>query len=360
MTTATQHISTLPGAPSRRGLRVWDGLGTTLVNTLAWLLVIVYLLPMLYMVATAFKTQEQLTRRDAPPWPANQITYHYQDKDYVVHYVPTDAGTQEWALVTKRREYSEFIDPAHPEQGLIRWEGYWGSLKAVYEFNLTLDNFLQFGRQASFTRAIGNSLIVVAIGGIGSVVASILVAYGFARFPVPGGRFLFILLIASIMLPEKVTLIPTYFMYTRVLGWNGTWLPLIVPHLFGSAVMIFLLRQNFKSIPKEIEEAAVLDGAGPLRVLTSIILPQAVPTVITVALLQFFYFWNETRFASLYLGVAPERHTLSFWLQNYGFLGNAFNQLQAVALLVMAVPIIGLFLSQRFFMQGVLVTGSEK
>jgi multiple sugar transport system permease protein len=338
----------------------WDRFGTVLVNLLAWFLVIVYLLPMLYMVATAFKTPSQLSSTDAPPWPARRVTYDYQGEDYIVYHVPADAGMQEWALITPRREFSEFIDPAHPEQGLIHWEGSWRSLDAVYELHLTWENFVEFGRQASFMRAVGNSLTIAGVAGAGSLIASILVAYGFARFPVPAGRVLFILLIGSIMLPEKVTLIPTYFMYTRVLGWTGTWAPLIVPHLFGSAVMIFLLRQNFKSIPKEVEEAAVLDGAGPLRVLISIILPQAIPTIVTVALLQFFFFWNETRNAALYLASASNRHTVSFWLQNYGFLGTNFNQLQAVALLVMAVPVVGLFLAQRVFMRGVIVTGTEK
>lgn len=360
MTTAAQRLLTSSTYRSPRGVIWWDRFGTLLVNALAWFLIIAYLLPMVYMIATAFKTAAQLGNTDAPPWPARRITYNYEGEDYVLYHVPTEAGEQEWALVTTRREYSEFIDPAHPEQGLIHWDGYWRSLNAVYEPHFTFDNFLDFGRQASFMRAVGNSFTVAAVAGIGSLIASILVAYGFARFPVPAGRVLFILLIGSIMLPDKVTLIPSYFMYTRVLGWNGTWAPLIVPHLFGSAVMIFLLRQNFKSIPKEVEEAAVLDGAGPLRVLWSIVLPQAIPTLVTVALLQFFFLWNETRNASLYLSTAPNRHTVALWLQNYGFLGTNFNQLQAVALLVMAVPVIALFLGQRFFMRGVLVTGTEK
>lgn len=359
MTSLAQPHSAAP-SKSHPGLRYWDRLGTVLVNVLTWLLIATFLFPMLYMVTTALKEQSQFQSSYPPPWPAQQIKYTYQGKSYSVMYVPTDEGVQQWALVTRRRAYSEFVDPAHPEQGLIRWEGFWGRLKPVYVFRITLDNFVYLWNDGAFLQAVGNTLVIVFFGGLGALVSSILVAYGFARFPVPAGRALFVLLIASIMLPDKVTLIPTYFMYSRVLDWNGTMLPLIVPHFFGNAIMIFLLRQNFKSIPKEVEEAAILDGAGPLRLLASILIPQALPTIITVALLQFFYFWNETRNSALYLSTAPDRFPVSFWLQNYGGLVPAPNLLQASALMVMVVPVVVLFLAQRIFMQGVRVTGSEK
>ncbi|HKZ69908.1 MAG TPA: carbohydrate ABC transporter permease [Anaerolineales bacterium] len=340
--------------------RLWNGLGTTLLNGFAWLVVAAYLFPILYMVATSLKTGDQFLDANAPLLPAQRVTYEYEGKAYALYYVPAEQGLQEWALVVRRRAYSEFIDPAHPEQGLIRWDGYWGSLKAVYRFEYTLDAFEEIWDDGEFLWPVARTLVIAALGGTGALVSSILVAYGFARYPVPAGRWLFILLIASIMLPEKVTLIPTYFMYARVLKWIGTWLPLIVPHFFGNAIMIFLLRQNFKSISKDIEEAAILDGAGPLRLLISIILPQATPTVITVALLQFFYFWNETRQAALYLSIARDLSPVSFWLQTYSSFFPGFHLLQASALMVMIVPILVVLLTQRIFMQGVVVTDSEK
>jgi multiple sugar transport system permease protein len=360
MTVVAQSQSSAIRTRSRLAIRLWDGLGTALASGLAWLLLAIYLLPMVYMFVTAVKDDAQLRSTDAPIWPAQVVTYMYEGKDYPVYYVPTDQGVQQWALVVKGRAASEFVDPAHPDNGLISWDGSWRALDRVYEPHLTLDNFAQLWDEEDFFKLVRNTLTIAAIAGAGVVCSSILVAYGFSRFPVPGGRFLFIVLIATIMLPEKVSLIPTYIMYVRVLPWNGTWLPLIVPHLFGNAIMIFLLRQNFKSIPKEIEEAAVLDGAGPLRILTSIILPQAVPVVVTVALLQFFFFWNETRVASLYLGIAPNLWPVAFWLRRYGGFFPTFNLLQASALMVMIVPVIVLLLSQRIFMRGVLVTGTEK
>ena len=195
---------------------------------------------------------------------------------------------------------------------------------------------------------------------IGVVIVSVLVAYGFARFPIPYGNVLFLILIGTIILPEKITLIPTYFAFINLLDWQGTWWPLIAPHFFGSAVLIFLLRQNFRTIPKELEDAALIDGAGPLRILFSVILPMTWPTVVTVALLHFFFIWNETRLASLYLLSAPDKHPLvSSMLARGGFISGA-NNLQARALITMIVPTAVLFLSQKFFMRGVQITGLEK
>jgi multiple sugar transport system permease protein len=338
----------------------WDGLGTVLANALLWAILAAYLLPMVFMFVTSIKDEAQLLSGVAPLWPATTVKYEYEGKAVLVYRVPFDDGVRELALVVKGRRASQFIDPAHPEQGLIDWDGSWRTLVPVYRPRLSLENFVELWNQADFLKLAGNTFVILATAGVGSVVASVLVAYGFARFPVPGGRWLFILLIASILLPEKVTLIPTYIMFVTVLHWSGTWLPLIVPHLFGSAVMIFLLRQNFKSIPKEVEEAAVLDGAGPLRILVSIMLPQAVPTLVTVCLLQFFYFWNETRTAALYLGTAPHLYPVAFWLRQYGGFFPNPNLLQASALMVMIVPAVVLFLSQRLFMQGVVITGAEK
>jgi multiple sugar transport system permease protein len=349
-----------PVSPPRPLFQLWDGLGTFLSNALLWIILAAYLLPMIYMFTTSIKEDPQLLSGTAPLYPARTVKYTHEGKTVLVYAVPFEDGVRELALVTKRLKSAQFIDPAHPEQGLIEWTGSWRTLQAVWRPFFSLQNFVNLWQEANFLKLIGNTMVLLAIGGVGSVVASVLVAYGFARFPVPGGRWLFVLLVASILLPEKVTLIPTYIMYVNVLDWSGTWLPLIVPHLFGNAVMIFLLRQNFKSIPKEVEEAAILDGAGPLRLLVSIMLPQAVPTLVTVALLQFFYFWNETRSASLYLGTAPDLYPAAFWLRRYSGFFPSTNLLQASALMVMIVPALVLFLSQRIFMQGVVITGAEK
>jgi multiple sugar transport system permease protein len=224
---------------------------------------------------------------------------------------------------------------------------------------VSLENFISIWQSVGYPNLLHNTLIVIGLGEIGVLCSSIMVAYGFARFHFPGGRFLFFLMIGTIMIPDSITLVPTFVVFGRLLKWAGTFYPLIVPQFFGSAIYIFLLRQNFKAIPRDLDEAAMIDGAGPMRTLISIVLPQAVPVVVTVALLHFFNAWNELRMASLYLSTSQER-TMSFSAQAFISFGFTPEFLQASALLLMVVPVVVLFLSQRFFMQDMVVTGLEK
>ncbi len=340
--------------------RLWDFTGTALLNLVVFMVLAAYISPLMYMFTTAVKQKAQFLDSKAPLYPAVAEQYSYQGKDYPIVKVPTENGTKEWALVTPRPTYSEFIDPHNPGAGLIHWDGNWRALPKVYHFSITLDNFTQLWEIAKIPTAILNTLIVAVLSEIGVLISSIAVAYGFSRFRIPGGKWLFMLLIATILIPDSITLIPTYVIFTRVLGWDGTWLPLIVPYFFSSAIYVFLLRQNFKSIPRDLDEAAMLDGAGPLRILVSVILPQSIPAVTTVALLHFFYVWNELRMASLYLGISPNLRTIALSIQTYQSLNFTPEMLQASSLLVMIVPAAILFLFQRFFMQDMVVTGLEK
>ncbi len=344
----------------RRAFRLWNWSGTALVNLIAWGLVIGYLFPMAYMFVTAIKENLQFYDSDAPMWPARAVTFIYQGQENYVYKVPTDQGIQTWALVNPHREDSDFVDPAHPELGLINWQGRWRTLDKIYVPNITLENFARLWQIADFPHLLSNTVVVAGLGEIGVLIASILVAYGFARFKFPGDQIIFAVLIATLIIPEKITLIPTYFLFVRVLNWDGTWLPLIVPQLFGNAMFIFLLRQNFRSLPRDLEEAAMLDGAGPLRILRSIVLPQSAPVVVTVALLHFFYAWNETRMQSLYLGISPDLFTVAYAVQNYQTFFPPPNMLQASALLVISAPVLLLFLAQHLFMQDMVITGLER
>ena len=341
-------------------LKVWDNAGIILINLLVLAVVITYLFPISYMVVTSLKDSQQFSDPNAPILPSRHIQYIYEGEEYPLYNVPFDTDTKQLLLITPRRQASQFIDPQNPEAGLIEWQGNWRQLDPVYEPFFTTEAFTTWFNALDYRQVSRNTLIVVGLTEIGVLITSILVAYGFARFPLPGGNLLFFILIGTIILPEKITLIPTYFVFINVLDWQGTWWPLIAPYWFGSAVLIFLLRQNFRSIPRELEEAAMLDGASPLRILFSVIIPMALPTIITVALLHFFFIWNETRLATLYLLSAPDKHPLvSSMLARGGFISGA-NNLQARALITMIVPAAVLFLSQRFFMRGVQITGLEK
>jgi multiple sugar transport system permease protein len=341
-------------------LVIWEALGSGLLNVLVFVLIIMYLFPVLFMVSTSLMDGPQLSDRNAPPYPAQLTTFNYEDKDYFIYNVPFEDGIRELALVEPGRQLSYFVDPRNPEAGLIEWEGSWRTLKGVYEFNLTYENFSILFRSLRLPQMLRNTLLLALISEIGVLLSSIIIAYGFARFPLPGGDLLFYILIGTIMIPEKITLIPTYFFFVRILDWEGTWYPLLVPFFFGNAVYIFLLRQNFKSIPKDMDEAAMLDGAGPLRILFSVILPQSWPVIITTGLLHFFYVWNETRQAALYLSIRRDLAPISFGIQNFQSLAPIQNVLQASALIILIVPVIILFISQRFFMQDIVVTGIER
>jgi multiple sugar transport system permease protein len=351
--TRTKDTSTL-------SLRLWEFTGSSLLNLFIWLALVVYLFPLSYMLITSLKTSAQLRDSQAPIYPARAETFNYNGKDLLIYEVPSSSGVQHWALAESHIKYSMFVNPASPQDGLIRWTGYWGYLKLVYLPSVTLENFVSLWKTVNYPNLLRNTLFVIAVGELGVLCSSIMVAYGFARFRIPGGRFLFFLMVGTIMIPDSITLVPTFIMYGRVLNWAGTFYPLLVPQFFGSAIYIFLLRQNFKTIPRDLDEAAMLDGAGPLRTLVSIILPQSIPTVVTVALLHFFNAWNELKMASLYLGVRPDLQTVAFSTQTSQGYGFTPEVLQAGALLLMAIPLVVLFLSQRFFMQDMVLASVEK
>ncbi len=357
-------VSAETPAPVRQrrffSVKAWDRVGIVLLNLFALFVVVVYLFPMTYMLVTAVKLDDQFGDSNAPLYPATRVTYEYQGEAYDLYEVPTDDGTHQLALIEPKRLSSTFIDPANPDAGLIVWEGRWRTLEPVYRFNVTLANFAELWERVDFVQMGWNTVIVTVLSEIGVLISSILVAYGFARFPIPWGKLLFLILIGTIIIPEAVTLVPTYFTYVRVLGWRGTFNPLIVPHLFGNAILIFLMRQNFRAIPREMEEAAMLDGAGSLRILWSVILPQSVPVVITAGLLHFFFAWNDLRLASLYLSSEQSKYTIAFGIQQYQSMFPPPNLLQASALISMVVPVLVLLLTQKYFMRGVRLTGLEK
>lgn len=198
----------------------------------------------------------------------------------------------------------------------------------------------------------------ISVGNmIGDTVSACLVSYGFARFRAPGRQFLFTLVLASLMIPFQVRLVPEYLFFAK-LGFVDTWLPLMLPPWFGSAFNIFLLRQFLMSIPLEMDEAAKIDGAGPFTVLTRILLPQIRPALAAVAIGSFTFNWSDFLRPLIYLNT-PDLRTaaiaLSYFQATYG--STPYNLLMAAAL-VMLLPIVLLFFfAQRYFIQGIVISG---
>jgi multiple sugar transport system permease protein len=330
------------------------------VTLLAVMVASIFLMPLVYVAATAFKDQSQLTAPNAPLYPASPETYLYEGEEYPVYDVPTDAGLKAWALIEPHREDSLFIDPTNPEAGPIQWVGRWRTLEQHWSLELNVGNFVAAWETLEFPRLFFNTFAIAGLSTLGAVVSGICVAYGFSRFRFPGRNGLFLLMLATIILPFQVTLIPTYAVFLA-LGWVGTWLPLIVPHFFANAYNVFLLRQYFLTLPRELDEAAMIDGAGPLRILRSVIVPQAIPAIVAVSLFHFFWAWNEYFLPLIYLQSQPDLQPLAVGLARFNALYSQEPTLiQAAAILAMALPIAVFFLAQRAFMRGVVITGVDK
>ncbi len=201
-----------------------------------------------------------------------------------------------------------------------------------------------------------NTLVISVTATIGAILSCSLVAYSLARIPWPGRHILFILTVATLMLPFQVTLIPLFLVFKN-LGWVGDFRPLIVPHFFGGALYIFLLRQFFMTIPMELSEAARIDGASEFRIYWSIILPLAKPALATVAIFEFIARWRDYLGPLVYLN-DQKLYTLSLGLYEYSSqYGREWGLLMAASVLI-TLPIIMLFFFlQKTFVQGITLTG---
>lgn len=334
-----------------------------LVTSVAVLILIVYLMPMGYALVTSLKSKAQTSEVGAPILPATPRQFEYEGTQYDILLVPQEDGSvAEWALVQgRRRGVNDFIDPANPEAGIIEWEGNWRTLDKAWESNVQWSNYPDAWNFIDFAKLLRNTLLYAFITMIGMVGASALTAYGFARFRFPGRNILFILVLSTLILPPQVTDLPKFAFFANVLDWNGTWLPLIVPAFFGHAYHVFLLRQYFLTIPKEMEEAAAIDGAGPLQTFLRVILPQAGPALTASALFHFFYAWNDYFGPLIYLSGNRDAQPISIGLAEFNGLYSSEPQLiLAAAVITMIIPLGIFFLAQRVFVQGIVITGVDK
>jgi multiple sugar transport system permease protein len=331
------------------------------VTLLAVMVVSAFLMPLAFMLVTSFKDPALVGAPGAPLFPAFPETFEYQGREYDVYDVPTpDGSVHAWALIEPHREDSVFIDPADLEAGPIEWAGRWRTLEQHWAFEMRFDNFARAWETLDFPRMFFNTFMIAGLSTLGAVLSAICVAYGFSRFRFPGRDGLFLLMVATIILPFQITLIPTYAVFLS-LGWVGTWLPLIIPHFFGNAYNVFLLRQYFMTIPRDLDEAAMIDGAGPFRILRSVIIPQAVPGIVAVTLFHFFWAWNEYFLPLVYLQGQPDLQPLSVGLARFNAIYSTQPTLiQAAAIMAMALPVVVFFFAQRTFMRGVVFTGVEK
>jgi multiple sugar transport system permease protein len=203
---------------------------------------------------------------------------------------------------------------------------------------------------------IRNTLVIALSAVVGAMISNPLAAYGLSRINWPGRDVLFAITLATIFLPFYTTVIPLFLVF-RTLHWVGTPLPLIIPAYFGNPFFIFLLRQFFMTIPRELSEAARIDGAGELRIFVNLILPLCKPALATIALFEFLNSWKDFLGPLLFLN-RKETYTISLGLNFYRMeYDTAWGLMMAMAVCV-TVPIILLFfLVQRTFIQGITLTG---
>ncbi len=358
-----KKMSTYQVAKRRRNL-----LYSAAVTLGALIILSIYIMPLVFGVVTSLKTKSQASAPNSPLIPSDIVQYEYEWESYPVYEVPTDDGIQEWALIQRRRDLpdgtpglSTFIDVNNPDQELIEIRINTYKLDPIYELSVEWDNYPKAWDTIEFPRLLMNTLVYAFVTMIGTLVASSFVAYGFARFRFPFRNALFMVLMSTIILPPAVTLVPTYAFFVRVMDWGGTWYPLIVPQMFGNAYNVFLLRQYFLTIPREMEEAAEVDGAGPFRTFISIILPQSIPALTAVAMFHFFFAWNDFFGPLIYLAGSREQNPITVGLTEFnGLYSSDMELILAASVISMILPLTIFFLAQRVFIQGIVITGVDK
>ncbi|MCB0061167.1 MAG: carbohydrate ABC transporter permease [Caldilineaceae bacterium] len=222
-------------------------------------------------------------------------------------------------------------------------------------------NYAEVFERTPFARYLLNSTIIATGGIIGTLVGSALAGYGFARLRFPGRDFLFFVNLTTLMLPAWVVIVP-HFMMFKWIGWLDTYLPFIVPAFFGNPFHIFLFRQSFLGIPRELEDAARIDGCSTLRIFLQIFMPLSKPVAATVCIFAFYYYWNDLLYPLVYLQ-SQLKFPVSLGLRmfqgaNTGMIH--YPRMMAASMIAMLPPVILFLFAQRLFVQGVVITGVEK
>lgn len=218
--------------------------------------------------------------------------------------------------------------------------------------------------EVPFFRFAFNTLTVALLSVVGDTVTATLVAYGFTRFRFPGREALFILVISTLLLPPEVTIIPQFLMF-RVTDLIDSLVPLILPaFLATSGFSIFLMRQFLLTLPKDLDEAAMIDGASSFRILWQILVPLSKPAIATIAIFSFLYHWNDF-FRPLVFLSSPENFTLAIGLRYFQRAvqtgGEPREQLLMAAVVMMTIPVTVLFFAmQHYFVEGIAMSGIRR
>ena len=249
-----------------------------------------------------------------------------------------------WLIASSFKDQTEIFQNSHsliPHQ--LRFANY-------------LEGWRGFGG-VTFARFFGNSFIISVIATLGQVLTAALVAYGFTRVKFRGRKFLFGLMIVTMLLPAQVLMIPQYILFNE-LGWIDTYLPLILPHFLAGPFFIFLICQFIQGLPYELDEAAIIDGCDMFGVFCRIILPNIIPALVTGGIFSFYWRWNDFYQALLYIQTI-EKYPASLALQLFSDPQSVTNWGALFSMAVLSlVPIFVIFLSfQKYLVEGISTTG---
>jgi multiple sugar transport system permease protein len=328
-----------------------------------------FLIPFVWMLVTSVKSDQDVFHTP-PRWlPYDNVTVNVNGQQLPLYSVKTEEGVKQLALIQIVEGLGTFVDPKNPAQQL-QYEIQQGTTKIAEpimhvsfrwrNFPDAMERGSRPGVGASFWVYFKNSLIIAFFTIIGTLLSNAPVAYAFARINFPGRDLLFIIVLATLMLPYQVTIIPLYLFFNDYLHWGNTFLPLLVPAFFANAWDVFLLRQFFKTIPEEMCDAARVDGASEWQIFTRIVLPLSVPVLATVTVFTFLYAWNDFTGPLLFLS-SPDKFTMALGLRDFqGQRTMIWNQLMAASVVFTVPIVVAFFFAQKTFIQGIKLTGSRE
>lgn len=328
-----------------------------------------FLIPFLWMIITALKSNSDVLHTP-PRWlPYDNARVEVNGQELPLYNVQTESGPRQLAAVEIKEGVGHFVDPANPDE-ILEYEIQQGTnriAEPVMEVRFRWQNFPDAmnrgsrpGVGASFWVYFRNSLMVAFFAIVGTLFSNTPVAYAFARMKFPGRDLLFILILATMMLPYQVTMIPLYLFFNNFLHWGDSFLPIIVPSFFANAYDVFLLRQFFRTIPEEMCDAARVDGASEWQIFTRLVIPLSVPVLATVTVFTFLWAWNDFTGPLLFL-TSPRNFTMALGLQDFQSQRTmVWNQLMAAATVFTVPIVVAFFFAQKTFIQGIKLTGSKE
>jgi multiple sugar transport system permease protein len=353
----------------KRVKKVRNSLQSILSHGLINFVGLFFLVPFLWMVITAFKSNQDVLHTP-PRWlPYDNLLVEVNGEQLPLYNVQTEEGIKQLAAVKIVEGVGTFVDPSDPGQAM-EYEIQQGATKIaepIMHVSFRWRNFPDAMNRASrpsvdasFWIYFKNSMVIAFFAIIGTLLSNAPVAYAFARLKFPGRDVLFVVVLATMMLPYQVTMIPLYLLFNNFLGWGDTFLPIIIPTFFANAYDVFLLRQFFRTIPEEMCDAARVDGASEWQIFTQLVIPLSVPVLATVTVFTFLWAWNDFTGPLLFL-TSPKNFTMALGLQDFQSQRSLiWNQLMAAATVFTVPIIIAFFFAQKTFIQGIKLTGSKE